>query len=90
MLTTIKRGRSARSLAMIWPRHRTHSVYSRPRYGLVMGSSSSGQVTLLIVSSRHCRCSATCSKAGLHMAACESPTSATVVAEPDSPATHSG
>src|SRR5947209_10364725 len=64
---------------MICPRHCTHSVYSRPRYGLVIGRSSSGHVTLPIVSSRHCRWVAICSSAGCHMAACESPTRATVV-----------
>ena len=44
----------------------------------------------LSVSSRQCRCSATCWNAGLHIAASESPTKATVVVEAVSPVAHSG
>ena len=86
MLTTTRRGCSACTRAMIWPRHCSHSVYSRPRYGLMMRRSCIGQVTLASVSSRQCRCSATCWNAGFHMAACESPIRATVVGEAVSPA----
>ena len=42
------------------------------------------------ISSRQCRCAATCWNAGFHIAACESPTRATVVVEAVSPVAHSG
>src|SRR4051794_23561845 len=48
-----------------------------------------GQVTLLCRSSRHWRCSASGSRAGNHCAACESPTSATVLVPAGSPYTQS-
>lgn len=54
-----------------------------------MGRSISGQVTLAMVSSRQCRAAAICSNAGCHIAAWESPTRATVVAESGSPEAHS-
>ena len=46
-----------------------------------MGKSSNGQAPLAMVSSRQCRCAAICWNAGFHIAACESPTRATVVGE---------
>ena len=56
----------------------------------MMGRSSNGQPALVSVSSRQCRCAATCWNAGLHIAACESPTRATVVVDAVSPVAHSG
>ena len=55
-----------------------------------MGRSSNGQPDLVRVSSRQCRCTATCWNAAPHIPAFESPTRATVVAEAVSPSTHSG
>ncbi len=55
-----------------------------------MGKSIIGQAPLAIVSSRQCRCVAICWNAGIHIAACESPTRATVVGEAVSPIAHSG
>ena len=55
-----------------------------------MGRSSNGQAPLARVSSRQCRCAAICWNAGFHIAACESPTRATVVVEAVSPVAHSG
>ena len=55
MPSTTSCGRSLIEPCHESPRHCSHSVYSRPRYGLLIGRSSSGQVTLLIVSSRQCR-----------------------------------
>ena len=55
-----------------------------------MGKFINGQAALASVSSRQCRCAATCWNAGLHIAACESPTRATVVVEAVSPVAHSG
>ena len=55
-----------------------------------MGRSSNGQPALASVSSRQCRCAATCWNAGPHIAAFESPTRATVVVEAVSPVAHSG
>ena len=86
----ISRGRSFSSRDMISPRHCSHSVYFRPRYGLLIGKSWRGQRTLLMVCNRQCRCCATGSSAGCHIAACESPTSATVVGDAVSPDAHSG
>src|SRR6185369_11313716 len=60
------------------------------RYGLLIGRSRNGHNTLLIVSSRQCRSRAIGSSAGCHIAACESPTSATVVGDDVSPDTQSG
>ena len=63
------------------PRHCSHSVNFRPRYGLLIGRSCNGHSTLLIVSNRQCRSCAIGSSAGCHIAACESrpapPSSAT-------------
>ena len=55
-----------------------------------MGKSSNGQAPLASISSRQCRCAAICWNAGVHIAACESPTRATVVVEAVSPIAHSG
>ena len=55
-----------------------------------MGRSRNGHNTLLIVASRQCLSRATGSSAGCHIAACESPTNATVVGESTSPETQSG
>ena len=40
-----------------------------------MGKSINGQPALVSISSRQCRCSASCWNAGFHIVACESPTS---------------
>ena len=55
-----------------------------------MGKSINGQAPLASISSRQCRCAAICWNAGFHIAACESPTRATVVGEAVSPVAHSG
>ena len=55
-----------------------------------MGESSNGQPALAMNSRRQFRCSAICWNAGFHIAACESPTRATVVVEAVSPVAHSG
>ena len=55
-----------------------------------MGKSINGQAPLASISSRQCRCAAICWNAGFHIAACESPTRATVVVEAVSPVAHSG
>src|SRR5262245_17282425 len=54
-----------------------------------MGKPCSGQVTLPKVSRRQCRCAAKASNVGLHIAAWESPTNATVLVAAGSPDTHS-
>jgi len=56
----------------------------------VVGKFIKGQPALPSISSRQCRCSATFRTAGFHIAAFESPTTATVVVEPVSPVAQSG
>ncbi len=56
----------------------------------MVGRSSTGHIPLAIISSRQCRCVATCSNPGVHIAAFESPIKATVVVEAVSPIAHSG
>lgn len=48
------------------------------------------QPALARVSSRRCRCVATCGNPGLHIVACDSPNRATVVVEAVSPLAQSG
>ncbi len=56
----------------------SHSWYSRPKLGAHTAVSSGGQVALVNTSRRQLRWLAMVSRAGNHIAACESPNTATV------------
>ncbi|MDB4912955.1 MAG: hypothetical protein JWM95_599 [Gemmatimonadetes bacterium] len=60
-------------------RHRSHSTYARPSDGLRTDTIAEGQADLVSDTRRQRLRAATCSSAGNHCAACESPNSTSVV-----------
>ena len=72
-------GRSRAIRARAFCRHVTHSPYPRLRIELYGSMSGAGHPDFVSDTNRQCCCSASCSNGGNQVAACESPSSTTVV-----------